>query len=165
MSKFETDHLGAKYGLYPPVELDNYLVLFENFWLRVRLCRRTSRHYFSICPLGSDGEYRRASESFLFSLVNSSGLPPTKMPLIAGQEGCAIYCDSSCGAVFGGGHDLCIPNAPDSNNCYTSLNTTYQCPAGQDPTTFLAGNETFLVSEIEVFGFEKYWDASAFRLR
>ena len=78
------------------------------------------------------------------------------MPLIAGEEGSAIYCDDDCGAVFGSGHDLFIPNAPDSNNCYTSLNTTYQCPAGQDPTTFLGGNETFLVSEIEVFGFEKY---------
>ena len=78
------------------------------------------------------------------------------MPLIAGQERHAIYCDSRYGAVFGGGHDLCIANAPDLNNCYVRLNNTYQCPAGQDPTTFLAGNETFLVSEMEVFGFEKY---------
>ena len=106
-------------------------------------------------PLGS-GKWRKASNSFLFSLVNPSGLSPTKMPLIAGQEGYAILCSSSFGPVFGCGHDLSIVDSPNFSNCSASLNNTYQCPMGQNANTCLTGNETFTVSEIEVFGFEKY---------
>ncbi|KAL9951606.1 hypothetical protein ACROYT_G044301 [Oculina patagonica] len=100
------------------------------------------------------GCYRRAPDSFLFSLVNTSGLPPTKMPLIAGKEGNAIICNSNYGPVFGSGHDLCI-HEQNSKNCSTKLNTSYQCPAGQNATTFLTGNQIFTLSELEVFGFEK----------
>ena len=104
--------------------------------------------------LGSAG-YKRARDSFLFSLVNPTGLPPTKMPLIAGQEGYAMYSTSSYGPTFGGGHDLQIPNAPNSNMGYVNLNSTYQCPTGQNTTTFLTGNQNFTVNEMEVFGFEQ----------
>jgi len=75
--------------------------------------------------------------------------------LIAGQEEKAIYCSKGYGPVFGSGHDLFIASSPNSNYCSTSLNATYQCPAGQGATTFLAGNQNFTVSEMEVFGFEK----------
>ena len=78
------------------------------------------------------------------------------MPLRARKEGNAILCQDSLGPTFGRGIDLCIVSEPDSNNCFARLDNTYQCPAGQDPTKFLAGNETFLVSEMEVFGFEEY---------
>ena len=78
------------------------------------------------------------------------------MPLIAGQEGYAIYCYSGCGPVFGGGYDLLITSAPDSNDCTVKLNNTYQCPTSQDAATFLTGNQNFTVSEMEVFGFDKY---------
>jgi len=108
--------------------------------------------YF-LSSLGS-GVYRRAPGSFLFSLVNPRGLPPTKLPLIAGREGCAIACDSRYGPGFGEGVDLCIVDSPNSNNCTMFMNNTYQCPTGQNANTFLTGNQTFLVSEMEVFGFE-----------
>ena len=109
---------------------------------------------FLFC-LGS-GIYRRAPGSFLFSLVNPSGLPPTKLPLKAGQEGNAIYCYSSYGPTFGSGNDLRIPNAPNSSNyCYVGLNNTYQCPTGQNTATFFTGNQSFFANEIEVFVFEK----------
>jgi len=75
------------------------------------------------------------------------------MPLIAGKEGNAIYCNSSYGPTFGSGHDFYIPNAANSNNGYVNLNNTYQCPTGQNNNAFLTGNRNFLVSEIEVFGF------------
>ena len=77
------------------------------------------------------------------------------MPLIAGKEENAIYCSGSYGPTFGGGHDLFIPSAPNSNNGYVILNNTYQCPAGQNTKTFLTGNQNFLVTEMEVFGFDK----------
>ena len=99
--------------------------------------------------------YKRAQNAFLFSLVNPSGLPPTKMSLIAGQEGHAMNCGISYRPVFGAGNDLFIANAPNSNNCSGYLNNTYQCPAGQNGNTFLTGNQNFTISELEVFGFEK----------
>ena len=109
---------------------------------------------FLFC-LGS-GIYKKALGSFLFSLVNPSGLPPAKLPLMAGKEGNAIYCHSGYGPTFGGGHDFRIPNAANSSNyCYVSLNNTYQCPTGQNATTFFTGNQSFFSNEIEVFAFEK----------
>jgi len=109
---------------------------------------------YSFSPLGSGG-YKRATHSFLFSLVNPSGLPPTKMPLIAGREGNAIICKSTSGPIFGGGggSDLCIVHSSNCNNCSVNLNNTYQCPTGQNAKTFLTGNQNFLVNEVEVFGF------------
>ena len=77
------------------------------------------------------------------------------MPLIAGREGNGIYCNSSYGPTFGGGHDIYVPNAPNSNNRYVSLNSSYQCPAGQNADTFLTGNQNFRANEMEVFGFEQ----------
>ena len=107
--------------------------------------------FFALVSVGA----KEAPDSFLFSLVNPSGLPPTKMPLIAGREGDAIWCQRNFGPLFGGGHDLCIADSPNTNFCYVNPNHTYQCPAGQNADTFLAGNRNFLVSEMEVFGFEK----------
>ncbi|CAH3129813.1 unnamed protein product [Pocillopora meandrina] len=93
--------------------------------------------------------YKRAPGSFLFSLVNASGLPPTKMPLIDGKEGSAIYCHNSRGPVFGGGHDLCVPDSPNSSNCSVNLGITYRCPAGQNGNLFLTGSQHFVVNEME----------------
>ena len=98
------------------------------------------------------GAYKRAQNPFLFSLVNP-GLSPTKMPLKSGQEGFAMYCNSSYGPIFGGGnfYDLYVPSVPNSNNGYILLNNTYQCPAGQNANTLLTGSQTFSVSEMEVY--------------
>ena len=104
--------------------------------------------------LGS-GVYKRAPGSFLFSFVNPSGLPPTKMPLIAGKEGNAILCNSGYGPIFGGGPDFRVPNAPNSSNCHVSLNNTYQCPTGQNNAGFFTGSQNFTIAEMEVFVFKK----------
>jgi len=113
--------------------------------------------------LASIDAYRKAPGSFLFSLVNPSGLPPTKMPLKVGREEYAIYCGLRYGPTFGfsprtnwsnSDHDLEISNLPTSQECSSRLNGSYQCPNGQDTARFLTGEEFFTVSEIEVFGFE-----------
>ena len=101
------------------------------------------------------GVYRKAPGSFLFSLVNQSGLPPTKLPLIAGKEDNAILCNSGYGPIFGGGPDFRIPHAPNSSNCFVSLNNTYQCPTGQNNANFFTGAQNFTIAEMEVFVFEK----------
>ena len=111
-------------------------------------------------PSGTES-FKRDPNSFLFSLVNPSGLKPTKVVLISGKEGSAIYCSSSYGPVFGsnassGYYDLSIGNSPtQSSGCQSGLNNSYRCPQGQNATTFLAGNYAFAASEIEVFVFEK----------
>ena len=102
----------------------------------------------------SNGAFRTDPNSFLFSLVNPSGLQPTKMCLIPGKKGSAIHCHSSYGPRFGLG-DLYIPNSPNSSNCAVSLNNTYQLPLGQNANTFLTGNQYFTLAEMEVFKFEK----------
>lgn len=93
----------------------------------------------------------------MFSLVNPNGLEPTILSLIPGREDQAIYCASSYGPTFGGGNDFRIVNAPNSNNCSTNLNNTYQLPAGQNATTFLTGNQNFTIHEMEVFRFENIY--------
>ena len=104
--------------------------------------------------MSDTGLHKRAPGSFLFSLVNASGLPPTKMPLIDGKEGKAIFCYSGNGPVFGGGNDLNICNSPNSYNCSVSLGNSYQCPVGQNGYYFLTGSQDFTVNEMEVFVLE-----------
>ena len=111
-----------------------------------------SRFFFPAIPNGAN---RTDPNSFLFSLVNPSGLQPTKMSLIPGKKSSAIHCHSSSGPRFGSGIDLHIPNAPNSNNCSVKLNSTYQLPPGQNANTFLTGNQNFTLAEMEVFKFEK----------
>ncbi|XP_068678620.1 uncharacterized protein [Montipora foliosa] len=109
----------------------------------------------------ASGIYKRDPNSFLFSLVNPSRLRPTKLPLIPGKEGLAIYCVSGCGPIFGtntpsGYFDLCIGNnSNQANTNQTSPNNCYKCPEGQNANSFLAGNYQFAASEVEVFAFEK----------
>nr|XP_058953323.1 uncharacterized protein LOC131780736 [Pocillopora verrucosa] len=100
-----------------------------------------------------DSGLKSAENSFLFSLVNPSGLSPTKMSLKSEQEGYAMYCDNNHGPIFGYRSycDLYICNVPNSNNCSTYLNNTYQCPSGQNANMFLTGGQYFLVSEMEVY--------------
>ena len=112
-----------------------------------------SDQIFLFC-VGS-GVYRKAPGSFLFSLVNPSGLPPTKLPLKAGMEGNAIYCHSNYGPSFGSDDGLRIVSSPNSYNCSISLNNSYQCPTGQKANTFLTGSQNSKITEMEVFVFEK----------
>ena len=78
------------------------------------------------------------------------------MPLKPGDETYAICCRSDCGPIFGRGHDLVIVNEPNSGeHCWGSLNNSYQCPFGENGTTFFTGNEYFTVSEMEVLMIEE----------
>ena len=63
------------------------------------------------------GSFKRAEKSFLFTLVNPVGLPPTQMLLMNGQEDRAMYCHTDYGPTFGGEnfHDLHIINEPTTS--------------------------------------------------
>jgi hypothetical protein len=96
----------------------------------------------------------RDDKAFIFSLVNQEN-KPIKINVDRSKSSTSIYCYSSCGPTFGDG-DFCIES--NSNiNCSSSSNlgNTYQHPnyeANSDEAmNFLAGSNTFLTREIEVF--------------
>lgn len=96
--------------------------------------------------------YKHCHESFLFSFVNASGVASTKMKLTGSSNQNGIYCNSSYGPTFGGGHDLHISSNSNCNNkSYSNLGNTYECPPNVTSATFLAGNYNFYVNELEVF--------------
>mmetsp|Transcript_10923 Transcript_10923/g.22865 ORF Transcript_10923/g.22865 Transcript_10923/m.22865 type:complete len:591 (-) Transcript_10923:380-2152(-) len=98
----------------------------------------------------SSGGYKASPKAFLFVLRTHSGLGPIKMRQNGSYPGKAMRDKSSCGPIFGGGHDLLIPNNANSNG-YTIVGHTYQCPPGQDGKTFITGSDRFQASEVEVF--------------
>lgn len=101
-------------------------------------------------------EHKRDPNAFLFSLSNPSGLNSTKMSLLPEKMDQAIYCSINYGPTFGTGHDLRIANNPNTmNSCSARLSNCYQIPAGQKATSFFTGGETFHLTELEVFSFEK----------
>ena len=98
--------------------------------------------------------YLPCCRAFLFSLVNPSGLGPTKMSLLNGMEKFAINSYYDCGPVFGQGHDLCVlrENGPQPGG--STLGRTYQCPPGQS-SGFFTGKTDFAFTDVEVFGLHR----------
>ena len=105
-------------------------------------------------PWDSAGRQKPAAGAFLFALRCHAGLPPTKMPLSVAFNHHAMYCHSSYGPTFGGGHDLTVgPNTSqlNSQSSVTNVGSTYACPAAQNGKTFLTGAHNFQAAELEVF--------------
>ncbi|PFX11604.1 uncharacterized protein LOC111319474 [Stylophora pistillata] len=110
---------------------------------------------FSEKSWDSSGRWFRCSQAFLFSMVNTNGLGPTKLQLFDNHEH-AIYCETSCGPTFGEGHDLYISGDANVNSSsFACLGNSYQCPTGQVAETFLAGSGNFTVTDYEVFELQK----------
>ena len=102
-------------------------------------------------PWSSDGNFISSTGAFLFALHCHSGLPPTKMPLIPGRHGTALYGHSSCGPRFGS-NDLHVgSNANAGAGSGYNLGNFYVCPPGQEGNTFLTGEPAFQAMEVEVF--------------
>lgn len=98
------------------------------------------------------GNYFECLQSFLFSMVNPNGLAPSRMLLFHNNHRFAIFCHSSNGPIFGGGHDLKISNnANGTTESYSNLGNSYQCPTGH-LSTFFTGAQNFTVTDYEVFG-------------
>ncbi|KAM7442717.1 hypothetical protein ABFA07_008366 [Porites harrisoni] len=99
----------------------------------------------------SGSGYLQCSQAFLFSLVNPSGLGPTKMSLVTGKEAYAIFCgDTTVGPSFGGGCDLYISD----NETFSNLGHTYQRPSGKQKT-FFTDTRNFTFTDYEVFGLQQ----------
>src|SRR5690606_17441659 len=73
----------------------------------------------------SGGSYLTDGRCWLFSLVNNQR-QPFKLPTIKAQGGNAMYCHSSYGPTFGGGHDIKICDNSNTNESNSAnLTNTY----------------------------------------
>ena len=76
------------------------------------------------------------------------------MPLSGTNNQNGIYCNSSYGPIFGGGHDLLIASGANANsNSSSNLGGSYECPPHAN-SSLLVGQTNFTVSELEVFVFQ-----------
>jgi hypothetical protein len=110
---------------------------------------------FSPCAWDCSFAYKQddSRKSFLFTIKNPHGVPPTIFPLKDDKKQCAIYCFPSRGPIFGGGCDLFISDCCDSNEkSYTkTFGDTYENTTRMDGKTFFTGDRFFTVKELEVF--------------
>ena len=125
------------------------------------VCTSDYPFLFIISPGGYSGHYRTDSQAFLFSLVNKPGWAPVKLPQTGSWSyyGYSIHDCSSCGPIFGGGHDIAIYDyASSSSSNHANLGWQYSPPSGYSygstfTRTFLAGgsNYYFTPDEVETF--------------
>ena len=97
----------------------------------------------------SYGNYRTASDSFIFTLTNMYNISPTKFA--NSNTSYSIYDYSSYGPTFGGGHDIYIDFSNNSN--YLNFPHSYTDVLGKGYSIFKGDNNNynFTLKEIEVF--------------
>ena len=92
----------------------------------------------------SSGSHKSGSNGFLFSLDNNE--------IYYNKDNrYNIYCHSSYGPTFGGGHDFYICDSCNSSNSSENSGTYYETNGKQYA---LAGSSSFLVRDYEVFQLE-----------
>ncbi|KAK8797557.1 hypothetical protein WA158_005903 [Blastocystis sp. Blastoise] len=98
------------------------------------------------------------SKEFLFTLSNEHGIPPTKYDYINSDRSYAIYCYSSYGPIFGGGHDIKISDQCYSNtDSYCNAHSYSEVSTPQKHSLFVNTNDSnsgnsFTVEDYEVWG-------------
>ena len=103
--------------------------------------------YASI-DLTSYGNYRSATDSFIFTLTNKYNIEPTKFPNTDTRY--SINDNSNSGPRFGGGHDIYIGFTSNYTNFPSSA---YKDVLGKGYSIFKGNNDNynFNLKEIEVF--------------
>ena len=99
----------------------------------------------------STSNYKTSTNLWIFSLDAKE-----KYKLKNANSNQGVYCHTSYGPTFGGGHDIYISNNPSSDNsCYSNYGHSYESKGLSYSTTqaqsHLAGSYNFKVLEIEVF--------------
>lgn len=96
----------------------------------------------------SKGYYVASDRAFLFTLVNTQGVPPTQFEVV--KKPYAVCYHPNCGPIFGAGADLLI-----SSNCNTNTDSYSNMPHSYDgenaSSTILMGDYNFSVLDYEVF--------------
>ena len=101
----------------------------------------------------SDNNYHNANGSFIFTLTNIHGTPPTKFSNFIHPE-YAVYHGNDRGPAFGGAHDIYISNNYLNNaNSYSNLGHSYTDILGKGKSIFSGDNNSsnFKMKELEVF--------------
>ncbi|XP_076316734.1 BTB/POZ domain-containing protein 9 isoform X2 [Tachypleus tridentatus] len=97
---------------------------------------------------GGRGRYFPSDKAFIFSLINSADVPPTKFEVTKKMFAIAHHPDY--GPIFGAGADLCL-----ANNCNANLESYSNLPHSYDgenaSCTLLMGSYNFTVVDYEVF--------------
>ncbi|XP_076064156.1 uncharacterized protein LOC143038603 isoform X2 [Oratosquilla oratoria] len=94
------------------------------------------------------GRYVASDKAFLFTLVNTQDLPPTKFPVV--KKMFAICYHPDCGPIFGAGADLFIAsNCQQNRDSYSNLSHSYDGESASCNT--LMGDYNFTVIDYEVF--------------
>lgn len=101
-----------------------------------------------------EGSYIYCSKSFIFTVTNPHGIPPTRY--LVNYPECALYGEDAYGPTFGGddGVDYCNDIALGDSNClsgegYTRF-SSYTDTTGKGDNTF-TGTDTFTAAEVEVW--------------
>ena len=99
-------------------------------------------------PNDPKGKYQVSESSFLFTLINSKNVPPSKFDVI--KKRFAVAHHRQCGPCFGAGADLFI-----SNNCNKNMDSYSNLPHSYDGQNenenLLMGEYNFIVKDYEVF--------------
>jgi len=104
----------------------------------------------------SSCSYSSAAKAFIFSLHNTNGYDPVKLPQHQHLNK-AMYSCTSYGPTFGGNlgqHDIYTPNdAVNKQTAFTYCGSTYSLPPGNSVgyCAFFAGKSKFTPTDIEVF--------------
>lgn len=101
----------------------------------------------------SQNAYKNSNNTFLFS-IDKKG----KYPVKSGGQSNAMYCYSTYGPTFGGGHDIYIcDNCNTTTSSYSNFPYSYECAeyVNNGSSNYLAGAYNFKVDEIEVFAVGK----------
>jgi len=106
-------------------------------------------------PWTSRGNFAGDQRTFIFTLTNSKGIPPTKYSNSVHTQ--SIYDNSSYGPTFGGGHDISVWCGSNNTN-YINFPSSFTDSTGHGRNTFSVnhnpyGTENFQITEIEVFYF------------
>ena len=102
-------------------------------------------------PYSADSlEAKADSQSFLFTLVNPSGIEPTKITPKPGASG-GIRCQRDLGPAFGSNayYDLQIWNVESAGRL--GLGFSFKCPQNANKSTYFTGQNPFEINEVEVF--------------
>ena len=108
--------------------------------------------YASI-PWKSNGEFKSAPDSFIFTLTNIYNIEPTKFP--SAKDGKEVYHNPSYGPRFGNGRD--IGNEKDflKQDSYSNFPCTYKDVLGRGKSIFTSEPNNkicdFKIKETEVF--------------
>eukprot|EP01080_Neovahlkampfia_damariscottae_P008315 gene8315-139_t len=126
----------------------------------ITVVKSTNGNIFGgFCPLewNSSGNYQYNKDSWMFSLINSKK-KFLQFPQMNNNGNYSIYCYSSYGPTFGGGHDLYIvSNSNSTTGSYSNFGYNFDTKnigmayGSSQVQSFLAGSYNFQTSEIEVY--------------